>query len=60
MDDEHYRQRWQRKKELYAANGFTIYRDDNPNGRLIVTEDGSGQGLDSQVIEQLARTLFAD
>jgi hypothetical protein len=60
MDDEHYRRRWQRKKELYAANGFSINGIDNPQGRLIVTEDGSGQGLDSQAIEQLARTLFAD
>lgn len=60
MDDENYRRRWERKKELYARNDFTIYGVTNPKGRLIVTEDGSGRGLDSQVIEQLARTLFAD
>jgi hypothetical protein len=59
MDDENYRQRWQRKMEMYARNGFTIYGSNNTAGRLIVTEDGSGHGLDSRAIEQLAHKLFA-
>ena len=40
--------RWQRKLALYAANGYSIYSDENPNGRLVVTEDGPQQGIDPQ------------
>jgi hypothetical protein len=59
MDDESYRRRWTRKERLYRENGFTRYTDENPSGRLIVTEDGSGEGLDSQAIALLARKLFS-
>ena len=58
MADENYRRRWERKKELYTHNGFTVYGDDNPEGRLIVTEDSSKQGLDAHAIEAMARRLF--
>ena len=59
MDDKNYRLRWERKKELYKRNGFGVYSEkENPDGRLIVTEDGPKQGLDSQNIEGLARHLF--
>ena len=59
MDDKDYRLRWERKKKLYKQNGFGVYNEEeNPNGRLIVTEDGPEQGLDSQDIERLARDLF--
>ncbi len=59
MDDENYRRRWERKRNLYTANGYTPYSEKNPRGRLIVTEDGPEQGLDSKAIEELARRLFA-
>jgi hypothetical protein len=58
LDDEHYRRRWDRKLKLYAANGFTMYSSANPQGKLIVTEDGPERGLDSKAIEALARNLF--
>jgi hypothetical protein len=58
MDDEHYRLRWDRKRKLYARNGFTEYSRENPQGRLIVTQDGPDQGLDCPAIEDLARRLF--
>jgi hypothetical protein len=59
LDDEHYRHRWERKLKLYAGNGFTTYSTTNLQGRLIVTQDGPEQGLDSKAIEELARKLFA-
>ena len=46
MDDENYRRRWDRKKTLYSQNGYSSYSSDNPQGRLIVTEDGQGRGLE--------------
>ena len=58
MHNEDYRLRWERKKELYERNGFGVYGEQNPDGRLIVTEDGPEQGLDSQKIEKLVRRLF--
>jgi len=58
LDDESYRKRWQRKLKLYAANGYSIYSDKNPDGRLVVTEDGQEQGIDSPAIAELARKLF--
>jgi ATP-dependent exoDNAse (exonuclease V) alpha subunit len=57
MADEQYRKRWHRKKMLYAANGYHERSASNPSGRLIITEDGPGRGLDSQVIEALIRDL---
>ncbi|MCY4559777.1 MAG: AAA family ATPase [Chloroflexi bacterium] len=58
LDDEHYRNRWEKKKKLYAENGFTIHSDKNASGRLIVTVDGPNQGLDAKAIEKLAQDLF--
>jgi hypothetical protein len=40
LDDESYRNRWERKLKLYAGNGYSMYSIQNPEGRLIVTEDG--------------------
>jgi len=59
MADEQYRQRWLRKKQLYQDNGYAVLSGQNPDGRLIVTEDSREQGLDSQVIEQIARGLVS-
>jgi hypothetical protein len=59
MDDENYRRRWTRKETLYSQNGYSIYSRENPQGRLIVTEDGQGRGLDSKAIQELAQKLFA-
>lgn len=58
MDDESYLRRWTRKEKLYEDNGYTRHSEENPAGRLIVTEDGSGEGLDSQAIAVMARKLF--
>jgi hypothetical protein len=58
MDSVKYRERWGRKKTLYFENGFSVYSADNPEGRLIVTEDGSGRGLDSKSIKEMADRLF--
>ena len=60
LDDEHYRERWERKKKLYSDNGFSIYSKKNKSGRLIVTEDGPKQGLDTNMIDKLIRKLFVD
>jgi ATP-dependent exoDNAse (exonuclease V) alpha subunit len=57
MSDAQYRKRWARKKGLYEGNGYTVRAAENPAGRLIVTEDGPDRGLDSQLIEQIARGL---
>lgn len=58
LDIVHYRDRWERKKKVYAENGYTLYSNENTRGRLIVTEDGPEQGLDAKAIEELARELF--
>jgi hypothetical protein len=56
--DEKYRRRWEQKKELYAKNGYSAYSPDNPEGRLIVTEDSPETGLDTQAIDRLTQKLF--
>jgi hypothetical protein len=58
MDSVKYRERWESKKTLYLKNGFSVYSPGNPEGRLIVTEDGSGRGLDSKNIKEMADRLF--
>ena len=58
LSDEQYRKRWARKQDLYRANGFATYSDKNPDGRLVVTEDGPQHGLDSQTIEQIVLDLI--
>jgi hypothetical protein len=60
LSDEKYRRRWEQKKELYAKHGFSAYSLDNPEGRLIVTEDSDENGLDTQAIDHLTRTLFCN
>jgi hypothetical protein len=58
LSDENYRTRWERKKKLYAENGYSVFSTSNPAGRLIVTEDGPDLGLDAKAIEELTRALF--
>ena len=58
MGQPQYRERWQRKKEWYAAQGITVWSQANPGGRLIVTEDSLAGGIDSGAIAQLAASLF--
>jgi hypothetical protein len=58
MDSLKYRERWDSKKALYLTNGFSVYSPGNPKGRLIVTEDGSGRGLDSKSIKEVTDRLF--
>lgn len=59
MSDEQYRKRWERKKALYQKNGYSIYSESNHEGQLVVTEDGSEQGLDSQLIEKIILGLLS-
>ena len=58
LGDKYYRDRWKKKKKLYADNGFTVYSGKNASGQLIVTVDGPEQGLDAKAIEELAKELF--
>jgi|SRR5262245_45495873 len=58
LHDEDYRQGWEHKKAVYAANGYTVYSQSNPEGRLIFTADGPDGSLDMQAINQLAWQLF--
>lgn len=58
LDQRSYRERWERKKAGYAAEGITIWSDANPDGRLIVTDDSGGAGLDSGALNDLANRLF--
>lgn len=60
LDIVHYRNRWNRKKRVYAENGYTVYSNKNTCGRLIVTKDGPEQGLDAKAIEELALALFVN
>jgi hypothetical protein len=58
LDLPSYRNRWARKKTLYRANGFARWSETSPDGRLIITEDGSSEGLDSHYIDGLVHKLF--
>ena len=59
LDQQAYRERWERKKAGYAAEGITIWSEENPSGRLIVTKDSPSAGLDSGALHALASQLFA-
>ena len=56
--DKEYRKRWERKKTMYQMNDYELFSEHTPNGRLIVTEDGNGVGLDSQMIEKIIKQLI--
>ena len=58
LSDEHYRSRWESKKKLYELNGYTQHSETNLAGHLIITEDGSDGGLDTESIESLVRDIF--
>jgi ATP-dependent exoDNAse (exonuclease V) alpha subunit len=58
LDRPSYRRRWERKLKGYAAEGITIWSAANPDGRLVVTEDGPGRGLDSGSLHRLAADLW--
>ena len=59
MDDENYRRRWDRKRELYAHNGFTEYSDENPRGRLIVTQDSPEKSIERAKVKNPRFAAFA-
>ena len=52
MSDSKYAKRWQEKEKFYAKNG--IVRGKN----LIVTEEYSGEGLDSYKIKEMIKDIF--
>ncbi len=47
MDDEDYRKRWEKKKRVYEANGYS-----EANGNLIVTEETKNTGLNSSLLQE--------
>lgn len=54
-----YAERWERKKQGYLAEGITIWSEQNPRGRLIITEDDDISGLDSHSLYQMAISLWS-
>jgi hypothetical protein len=58
LDDPAYAKRWEIKKAAYAQEGITPWSPDNPGGRLVITDDGPGKGLDSALIHALATSLW--
>lgn len=58
LDSPSYRRRWRRKLEAYAGEGISVWSPDDPDGRLIVTEDGDGEGLDSGALHSLASGIW--
>lgn len=58
LGDPAYARRWQQKLAAYAAEGILPWSAEQPEGRLIVTEDGPGRGLDSSALHKLAQQLW--
>lgn len=46
------------KLSWYAAQGISVWDNNNPSGRLIVTEETKDSGFDSRAIRNLAEHLF--
>lgn len=59
MGNRQYVERWKRKLEWYNKQGITRWSEDNPDGRLIVTEDDLNGGIDSGAIHSLIGRLFS-
>lgn len=59
LDDPTYARRWHAKLDAYAREGITPWAPDTPDGRLVITIDGSGHGLDSAALHAMARGLWA-
>jgi hypothetical protein len=58
LDNPNYAKRRATKKAAYEKAGITIWSPSNPDGRLLITEDGPSQGLDSAAIHALASSLW--
>ena len=58
MGSPQYVERWERKLEWYRKQGITQWSADNPDGRLIVTEDDLKGGIDSKKIFDLIGDVF--
>ncbi|WP_417674820.1 ATP-dependent DNA helicase [Pseudodonghicola sp.] len=58
MDKADYVERWTQKLSWYAAQGISVWDNNNPSGRLIVTEETKDSGFDSRAIHNLAEHLF--
>ncbi len=58
MDKADYVERWTQKLSWYAAQGISVWDNNNPSGRLIVTEETKDSGFDSRAIRNLAEHLF--
>jgi len=59
LGDEEYAQRWRRKLSWYREQGITSYSEDPEKGRLIITRDGQGIGIDSSAIRRLIQEVWA-
>lgn len=53
-----YDRRWGEKQDWYLAQGISERTANNPDGRLIVTEDAQNGGIDSAAIAALAGEIF--
>jgi ATP-dependent exoDNAse (exonuclease V) alpha subunit len=58
LDQPDYKARWEKKLAWYEANKIQRWSSKTPQGRLIVTEDGPSQGLDSAAIRALVARLW--
>jgi hypothetical protein len=58
LEQDVYRQRWQRKLAWYRDQRVVPYEEDKEAGRLVVTEDGQGRGIDSAAIRRLIREIW--
>lgn len=54
-----YQARWARKHTAYQASGILDWSVETPDGRLIVTKDGRGEGLDSASLHRMASQLWS-
>ena len=54
-----YLERWRKKLMLYADNGFMLWSRSAPLNRLIVTEDDAAGGLDSRLVDEVAKAILA-
>jgi hypothetical protein len=59
LDDPNYLARWEEKKAAYLKKGISEWSAENPNGRLIVTDDGKEKGINSGALRSLAESLWS-
>jgi len=55
-----YREKWERKLEAYRNSGFVVHSEMTASSEkvLIITEENSNGGVDSQYFDQLIRNVI--